>query len=85
MPFNGQLREHAGASGPVPLAVVVRAPGAGATGGGGFRSWLGARRRVRPDRTRALREMGPEARQLPGHWQDFVCAQLSSVGMTIYR
>jgi hypothetical protein len=33
----------------------------------------------------AVRDMGPEERQLPGHWQDFVCAQLASVGMTTYR
>ncbi|HEX3393116.1 MAG TPA: hypothetical protein VHS52_01200 [Acidimicrobiales bacterium] len=32
-----------------------------------------------------VRDMGPEERQLPGHWQDFVCAQLGKVGMTIYR
>ncbi|MGI8777163.1 MAG: hypothetical protein ACR2LJ_07175 [Acidimicrobiales bacterium] len=85
MPFKGQLREHAGASGPVTVAVVVLPPSAGAAGSGGLRSWFGVHRRVRPYRARAIRDLGPEERQLPGHWQDFVCAQLANVGMTIYR
>jgi len=38
-----------------------------------------------PDTTPALGDLYPEEGQLPGHWQDFVCAQLANVGMTTYR
>lgn len=45
--------------------------------------WWSRRRQVSP--CAAKGEDIDEPTRLPGHWQDFVCAQFSNVGVSFYR
>ncbi len=70
------VAQHGTGTFPVPHGVLRDGPGE--IGGGLYRS------PSQPGET-TDGEQVKQSRQLPGHWQDFVCAQFSSIGMTFYH